>query len=132
MFTQARVIIALVSLALLIASGFGLLTYGYAKGSKSGKAEVQSLWDESNKQAAKESAKLRTEGYTLAQEYLTRLNKLEARYVRTDSNLRRALAQPNVCPAGGTIGDVLLPSALVDSMFNRDESGSIAPGATTP
>lgn len=124
MSLETTVIAGLVAVAAL----GGVLAWSYNAGDTNGAARVQTRWDKAARSADVENSKLRGEGYTLAAEYESQLHDLEARYERTNTSLRRALARPASCPASGRLGDVVLPADLVDSMFNRDAGSATAPG----
>lgn len=127
--------VRLIALAVaVLAIGGGLVWFGesrYHKGFAAGKAQVQGEWNATIAEAKAKNEILRADGYTRAQEYLTRLNMLEKRYARTDAELRKALGQQFTCPASGVVGDIVLPASLVDSMFNREQSSDPAAGTAT-
>lgn len=123
---QARLIAGLVGILAVIAVVAGVWVARYHTGYKDGEARVQKKWDTAVDDARKADEVSRNEGYATAQEYLTRLNKLEKRYERTEANQRAALQQKFTCPTSGVVGDIVLPAALVDSMFNRDKPGDPA------
>lgn len=124
---QARLIALLVGVLALIAMVGGAWYTGHRSGYQAGQDKIQKQWDKAIVDARAADEVSRNEGYATAQEYLTRLNKLEKRYERTEANQRAALQQKFICPTSGVVGDIVLPAALVDSMFNRDEPGSAPP-----
>lgn len=128
MSLQVKIIAALVGLILALAGLAGIWVKGYASGNKDGQYKVQQEWDSATRQAEAENKATRDEGFKLAADLEAQLRELEARYAATDQDLRRALRRPFTCPKSGEVGDVLLPADLVDSMFNRQQSGHPSPG----
>lgn len=128
MSLQVKLIAALVGLILALAGAGGLWIKAYASGNKAGQYKVRQEWDSATRQAEAENKATREEGFKLAADLEAQLRELEVRYAATDDSLRRALRRPATCPKSGEIGDVLLPADLVDSMFNRQQSGHLAPG----
>lgn len=127
MTIETTVLAGVVALAAL----GGVVAWSYNAGDTNGAKRVQASWDKTMRDADIENSKVRSEGYTLAAEYESRLHELEGRYERTNTNLRRALSGAASCPASGRIGDTVLPAALVDSMFNREPGSAAAPGPAT-
>lgn len=125
---QLRLLLLAGALLGLLAATGAAGWYGYRLGHTAGSAEVQGKWDKAQDAADEAAAAVRKTGFRAAELYQAKLTELEARYARTNVSLTKALSRKLVCPASGRIGDVVLPAALVDSMFNLDDrQGDPAP-----
>jgi hypothetical protein len=114
-------------LALAAAALGWALSLLYDSGKAAGAAEVQVRWDKAKADAEAETSRLRAEGYKLAADYVVQLRQLEGRYAQKSQRLRVALDAPAVCPSSGRLGDVVVPAAVVDGMFLRDDGGRADP-----
>lgn len=119
-----------VLLAALAAFG-GTYFYGHHTGYATGKNEVQVKWDaETLKRSSEDKTKRdedRDKGFALAAEIENEHHELEIKYARTSKALATALQSRVECPSSGVVGDVVLPAAVVRSMFNRDSTTEPVP-----
>lgn len=135
MTPQAK-LIALLALALaVVLGGLGCYAWGHSDGDDAGALRVQQEWDKAKDKAEQENQRIRGEGFDRANEFEAQLRELEKRYANVTAKRRAAQQLPVTCPATGVIGDVVVPAALVRSMFNRDDAGSAdspGPAASEP
>lgn len=111
-------------LGVLLAVGGGL----YNAGKTAGERKVQALWDKAIEAAEEETQRIRNEGFVLAKKYRQQVREMERRYEAADRNIHELLQRPLICPASGKLGDVVVPAAVVDSLFGDD---TVAPGSAT-
>lgn len=120
--------------AILAYAGFGLafvlavalMLYGvWRHGHKVGKLEAEVKCQQTIDQAKAEASKDKDAGYAIAANLEVQLRKLEARNAKAEAKLRTALDAPFTCPASGRLGDVVIPAAVVDSLF--DHGGDPSP-----
>jgi hypothetical protein len=115
------------AILVLIASA-ALLFSAFATGWHYGAERRQAKWDKQKLADQTEATKIREEGFELAAQYESDLNELRGKYARVQAERRRALQEKFECPASGVIGDVVVPAAVVRSMFNVTEPTPEAPG----
>lgn len=113
--------LALVAVSVALA---GVYATGYASGYSNGTDSMREQWEEAQQAARTENERVRKEGFALAQTLEKKLADLEVRYGTASAKLRDALNAKVACPASGRLGDIVLPAAVVDSMFgNAGEAG---------
>jgi hypothetical protein len=117
---ELRLIAVLVAVLALLGGGAALWTKGYSVGKRAEAAEREKTAKAQQEANDKETARIRNEGHALATDLLIKLGNREDLVERTSQQLAQALRRPALCPAGGSIGDLVLPADLVDSMFSRE------------
>lgn len=125
------------TLTLWLASALGAIVlsagacwYSYGEGSTAGEAKVQRNWDAAKQKADAERDAQRADANQLAAQYETDLANLRKRYAASANIRRKSATTSIVCPPSGTIGDLVIPSAVVRGMFNvlEQPSGTGTPG----
>lgn len=115
---------------LVLAAVAGCLLFVYSHGKENGREAERKVWQAERDRERAEVERIRGESQVAAAAHQSALAAAEARYVRTNVQLRTALNSTFACPPSGRVGDVLIPGVLVDSMFNREHRGPAAPGST--
>lgn len=113
----AKAIGAEVALLVLFLGSASCLWYGYNWGAQ----RVQAKWDA---QQVKDKTRLdielqeqRNANRSLVEESLTETKDLNAKYAKLSTLYASSLHKKIICPASGEVGDIVLPSELVSSMF---------------
>lgn len=121
-----RAILAYAGFGLAMVLAIALMLFGVWKhGHKTGKLEAEVACRAAIDQAKAEADKDKDAGYAIAANLEAQLRKLEARNAKAEAKLRTALDVPFQCPASGRLGDVVIPAAVVGSLF--DHSGDPSP-----
>lgn len=117
------------ALAATLMSGAGL--WARSAGKDAGRAEVRAEWEAARAAERAEVQRVSLQAQAQATALEGKLRETERRHAKTSAQLRAALDAPSegvVCPpVGGRVGDVVLPAAVIDGMFNRDTSSPAAP-----
>lgn len=135
MTLQLRIIALLVGLLALLGGAGALWTKAYNAGKRAEAATQAEAHKMQQEAADKETVRIRDEGYQLATGLLLKLSNREALLERTSTQLGEALKLPASCPAGGSVGDIVLPAGVVDGMFNREPrpaAAAASAGASGP
>lgn len=127
---ETKLAIAAAALVTLSLAAAGCVRYGYTWG----RDNVQDKWDAAKVEAQIAVAKAldtqQREAYTISLKYQNDIKSLETRNAKLATKSTEALRTKVVCPSSGYVGDVVLPAALVDSLFFHDPAAS-APGPST-
>jgi len=120
--------LAAIAVAVALAAGAGEL-----HGRKVGRDAVQAEWNEAKLAAVAEAEKVRREAFVLSEQLEADLTALKGKYAIAISQRRKALEAQVVCPVSGQIGDLVVPAAVVRSMFNSpDVPGDAGPAPAQP
>lgn len=106
--------------ALALSAVTGGVTYW--QGNARGKATVNAEWQKERDDLAAKREEDAEFAQNLGFSFEATLTDIEKRYARTP--IAAANRLPVICPKSGLIGDVVLPAALLDSMFNREATAT--------
>ena len=111
----------------------------YFKGVSNGENSIQVKWDAEKLKNESDATMVRKEvadeGYKIAVEYESQLNILKGQHERLRLQRATVLREKIECPSSGQAGDLVVPAAVVRSMFNVTSPASaptIAAGASSP
>lgn len=110
------------ALILAVLCGLGAGYYGF----QLGQADRQAAWDKQKHLDDDENKKNRLEGFRVAEKLQEQLDQLRGNYDALALQRATSLDTKLKCPATGRAGDLVIPAAIVRSMFNITDK----PGAT--